>query len=156
MDSPILEFQYRSLREDTLMDLTRGDGQSPLMDLTSQDAGPLLVDLTLGGDRQAGVDLTSEKTQSQPVDLTPGDAGPLLVDLTPATPERHRTAAAHRRLYWARKAQGLCPSCGKGPPPRGLNVCYSCMTRQRTAHRRYYTRVRAMKRQGIYEAWRAR
>jgi hypothetical protein len=57
--------------------------------------------------------------------------------------------AVMRRRYAARKAQGLCPICGKRPPYPGAHKCLRCATKQRSANRRYYNRLKEARRQGL-------
>jgi hypothetical protein len=54
-----------------------------------------------------------------------------------------------RQAYAAKKAQGLCPRCGKRPPFDGRSRCVMCATRMRSAHRRYTHRQQAARRQGL-------
>jgi hypothetical protein len=58
-------------------------------------------------------------------------------------------AAVMRRRYAARKAQGLCPICGKRPPYPGAHKCLQCATKQRSANRRYSNRQKEARRQGL-------
>ena len=51
--------------------------------------------------------------------------------------ERHRKRAADRR------AQGLCPKCGKHPPAPERSLCVSCGERGRAAERARYVRRKA-------------
>ena len=51
--------------------------------------------------------------------------------------ERHRKRAAERR------AQGLCPRCGKRRPAAGRKVCESCGDKRRTAESARYARGKA-------------
>ncbi len=51
--------------------------------------------------------------------------------------ERHRRRAADRR------AQGLCPKCGKHPPAPDRSLCTSCSERGRAAERARYARQKA-------------
>ena len=51
--------------------------------------------------------------------------------------ERHRKRAADRR------AQGLCPKCGKQPPAPERSLCEACSERGRAAERERYARRKA-------------
>ena len=51
--------------------------------------------------------------------------------------ERHRRRAADRR------AQGLCPKCGKNPPAPERSLCVTCLERGRKSERARYARGKA-------------
>jgi hypothetical protein len=54
-----------------------------------------------------------------------------------------------REVYAQRKAQGLCPICGKRPPYGWYSRCIPCITRQKPAKRRYQSRQKEARRQGL-------
>jgi hypothetical protein len=54
-----------------------------------------------------------------------------------------------RERYAKLQAQGLCPVCGKRPPYGGYSRCIPCMTRQKPAKRRYQSRQKEARRQGL-------
>jgi hypothetical protein len=54
-----------------------------------------------------------------------------------------------REVYAQRKAQGLCPVCGKRPPYGWYSRCIPCITRQKPAKRRYQSRQKEARRQGL-------
>lgn len=51
--------------------------------------------------------------------------------------ERSRSAAANKARREARKAAGLCASCGKASPVCGTLVCAACREKRRRACERY-------------------
>ena len=44
---------------------------------------------------------------------------------------------AHKKLYAKRKALGLCPTCGKGPPLPDYAFCEACREAQKEAHYKF-------------------
>jgi hypothetical protein len=58
-------------------------------------------------------------------------------------------ATRKRRQYAERKANGLCPICGKRPPYPGAHKCVQCATKQRSANRRYSNRQKEARRQRL-------
>jgi hypothetical protein len=58
-------------------------------------------------------------------------------------------ARRRQKIYTERKAQGLCPYCGKRPPYPGSAACIPCRTRLRTYSQRHHRRRQALKREGL-------
>jgi hypothetical protein len=54
-----------------------------------------------------------------------------------------------QKRYATRKAQGLCPYCGKRPPYAESTACLPCRKRLRTYSRRHWRRTKALKQQGL-------
>jgi hypothetical protein len=57
--------------------------------------------------------------------------------------------AKERQQYHNRKAQGLCPHCGKRRPYPGMVSCLDCRKRHRGYTMHFNDRQRELKRQGL-------
>jgi hypothetical protein len=62
---------------------------------------------------------------------------------------RQYMSAREKAIYHARKAQGLCPHCGKRQPYRDMVSCLPCRARHSRYSRHYNYRQREMRRQGL-------
>jgi hypothetical protein len=111
--------------------------------LVEEPMTPSEVDLASGSE----VDLASgsevDLASGSEVDLASGSE----VDL--ASDRRENQKKWFRERYQQRKEAGLCPICGERPPYEGASKCLDCTTKHRPAKRRYYSRQKEARRQGL-------
>ena len=73
--------------------------------------------------------------RNRPASFTPPNEGLAWTPNHERRRESYRRSARRRRKRWTEA--GLCPRCGKRPPPLGFKTCEECRRRSRTYHRRW-------------------